>query len=143
MEEQLLKIFEGNSELYLTTSPTGGVDERGKVEVECLTVHEPITLKLWKDHLDGKQRIGIKPEKDDLCKWGCIDIDPQSYKDYSQKKVIDILRDNQLPLIPVRSKSGGLHLFLFLNDWSPVKDVLNCSFVIGSAKPDLDPRLSP
>jgi len=33
MEEQLLKIFEGNSELYLTTSPTGGVDERGKIEV--------------------------------------------------------------------------------------------------------------
>ena len=30
------------------------------------------------------------PEKDDLCRWGCIDIDPQSYKDYSQKKVIDI-----------------------------------------------------
>ena len=75
MEEQLLKIFEGNSELFITTSSTGEVDERGKVQVETFTVHEPVTLKLWKDHLDGKQRIGIKPEKDDLCKWGCIDID--------------------------------------------------------------------
>ena len=45
-----------------------------RVQVETFTVHEPVTLKLWKDHLDGKQRIGIKPEKDDLCKWGCIDM---------------------------------------------------------------------
>jgi len=124
MEEHLLKIFEGNSDLFITTSSTGEVDERGKVQVETFTIHEPVTLKIWKDHLDGKQRIGIKPEKDDLCKWGCIDIDPQSYKDYSQKKVIDILKENQLPLIPIRSKSGGLHLFLFLKDWSPVKEVL-------------------
>ena len=72
MEEQLLKIFEGNSELFITTSSTGEVDERGKVQVETYTVHEPVTLKLWKDHLEGKQRIGIKPEKDDVCKWGCI-----------------------------------------------------------------------
>ena len=40
-----------------------------------------------------RTRIGIKPEKGDVCKWGCIDIDPQSIQDYSQKKVIDILRE--------------------------------------------------
>ena len=85
---------------------------------------EAVTLEIWKEHLQGKKRIGIKPEKDNQCKWGCIDIDPQSYKDYSQKKVIDIVKDNQLPLVPVRSKSGGLHLFLFLDNWYPVKDVL-------------------
>ncbi len=112
MEQKLLKIFEGNSELFITTSLTGEVDERGKRVSDTLTKHKPVTLELWKDHIDGKQRIGIMPEKDDLCRWGCIDIDPQSYKDYSQKKVIDILRENQLPLVPVRSKSGGLHLFL-------------------------------
>ena len=57
MEEQLLKIFEGNSELFITTSSTGEVDERGKVQVETFTVHDPVTLKLWKDHLDGKQGL--------------------------------------------------------------------------------------
>jgi hypothetical protein len=124
MERELLKIFEGNSELFITTSLTGEVDERGKKVSDTFTKHEPVTLELWTDHINGKQRIGIMPEKGDLCKWGCIDIDPQSYKDYSQKKVIDIVRDNQLPLVPVRSKSGGLHLFLFLDGWYPVKDVL-------------------
>jgi len=124
MEQKLLEIFEGNSELFITTSLTGEVDERGKTIGQTLTVHEPVTLQIWKDHLEGNKRIGIKPEKGELCKWGCIDIDPQSYKDYSQKKVIDIIRDNQLPLIPVRSKSGGLHLFLFLDGWYEVKEVL-------------------
>jgi len=124
MEEQLFKIFEGNSTLFITTSSTGEVDERGKVQVETYTVHKPVTLKLWKDHLDGKQRIGIKPEKDDVVKWGCIDIDPHNYKDYNQKKIVDIIKEYKLPLIPARSKSGGLHLFLFLDNWYPIKDVI-------------------
>ena len=124
MEEQLLKIFEGNSTLFITTSSTGEVDERGKVQVETYTVHEPVTLKLWKDHLDGKQRIGIKPEKDDVVKWGCIDIDPHNYKEYNQKKIVDIIKEYKLPLVPVRSKSGGLHLFLFLDNWYPIGDVI-------------------
>ena len=59
-----------------------------------------------------------------MCKWGCIDIDPRNYTTFSEKKIVDIIRDNKLPLIAVRSKSGGLHLFLFLNDWYPIKEVL-------------------
>ena len=124
MEEQLLKIFEGNSELFITTSLTGEVDERGKTVGPTITVHEPVTLEIWKQHLEGKKRIGIKPEKDNLCKWGCIDVDPHNYKNYNQKKIVDIIKEFNLPLIPTRSKSGGLHLFLFLDDWYPVKEVL-------------------
>tara|TARA_R110002094_G_scaffold66029_1_gene75762 strand:+ start:46 stop:699 length:654 start_codon:yes stop_codon:yes gene_type:complete len=124
MEKELLNLFEGNSELFITTSLTGEVDERGKHVARTLTLHEPVTLKLWKDHLEGVQRIGIKPENGDVVKWGCIDIDPQSYTGFSEKKIVDIIRENNLPLIAVRSKSGGLHLFLFLKDWAPVKDLL-------------------
>ena len=124
MEQKLLKIFEGNSELFITTSLTGEVDERGKKQVKVLTIHEPVTLELWKKHLNGETRIGIKPENGDVCKWGCIDIDPRNYSTFSEKKIVDIIRENKLPLIAVRSKSGGLHLFLFLNDWYPIKDVL-------------------
>jgi len=124
MERELLNLFEGNSELFITTSLTGEVDERGKHVAKTFTVHEPVTLKLWKDHLEGAQRIGIKPENGDVVKWGCIDIDPQNYKGFSEKKIVDIIREHKLPLIPARSKSGGLHLFIFLKDWSPIKDIL-------------------
>ena len=123
MELDLLKLFEGNSELFITTSLTGEVDERGKREAKTITLHEPLTSTQWKNHLDGNVRIGIKPERNNECKWGCIDIDPHNYKDYNQKKIVDIIRDYKLPLIPARSKSGGLHLFLFLDKFYPVKDV--------------------
>ena len=124
MERELLNLFEGNSELFITTSLTGEVDERGKHVAKTFTVHEPVTLKLWKDHLEGAQRIGIKPENGDVVKWGCIDIDPQNYKGFSEKKIVDIIREHKLPLVPARSKSGGLHLFIFLKDWTPIKDIL-------------------
>lgn len=124
MEKELLNLFEGNSELFITTSLTGEVDERGKHVAKTFTVHEPVTLKLWKGHLEGAQRIGIKPENGDVVKWGCIDIDPQNYKGFSEKKIVDIIREHKLPLIPARSKSGGLHLFIFLKDWTPIKDIL-------------------
>ena len=48
-------------------------------------VHEPVTAALWKEHLEGKIRIGLRPEVDNTCKWGCIDVDPENYKDYSEK----------------------------------------------------------
>ena len=77
MELDLLNLFEGNSKLFITTSLTGEVDERGKRESQTLTVHSPVTKQIWKEHLEGSTRIGIKPEtENDQCKWGCIDIDP-------------------------------------------------------------------
>tara|TARA_R110001599_G_scaffold134044_1_gene311671 strand:+ start:145 stop:1686 length:1542 start_codon:yes stop_codon:yes gene_type:complete len=124
MERELLNLFEGNSELFITTSLTGEVDERGKHVAKTFTVHEPVTPQLWKNHLIGEQRIGIKPENGDVVKWGCIDIDPQNYKGFSEKKIVDIIREHKLPLVPARSKSGGLHLFIFLKDWTPIKDIL-------------------
>jgi hypothetical protein len=61
-----------------------------------------------------QQQIGVRPENGDKLKWSCIDIDPANYKEYTSKKYVDIIRDFELPLVPVKSKSGGLHLFIFL-----------------------------
>ena len=117
MIKDLLELFQGDPSQYLTTVLTGTVDERGKHEAKCTTVHEPVTEDIWDKHIKGEIRIGIRPEKEDLVKWGCIDIDPRSYKDYASKKYLDIIKNNNLPLVPTRSKSGGLHLFIFLKDW--------------------------
>ena len=124
MQHKLLELFQGDSGQFIKVTLTGGQDERGKREADYLTFHEPVTADLWQDHLEGKYVIGLRPERDDKIKWGCIDVDPQSYKDYSSKKYIDIIKNNNLPLIPVRSKSGGLHIFLFLKDWENKVDVL-------------------
>ena len=105
MIKDLLELFQGDPNQYLTTVLTGTVDERGKHEAKCTTVHEPVTEDIWDKHIKGEIRIGIRPEKEDLVKWGCIDIDPRSYKDYASKKYLDIIKNNNLPLVPTRSKS--------------------------------------
>ena len=50
---------------------------------------------------------------DNTSKWGCIDIDTYPI-DYN--KIIHAIRKLKLPLVPCRSKSGGLHLFLFFKN---------------------------
>jgi len=123
MYKDFFKLFEGDPDKYITSTLIGVEDNRGKKEATYTTVHEAVTPTIWKDHLDGKVKIGIRPENKGLCKWGCVDVDPENYKDYSEKKYVDILREYKLPLVPVKSKSGGLHLFLFLKDWSPINEV--------------------
>jgi len=123
MHQKLLKLFAGDNTRYLKSLLTGKDDERGKKGTEYQTIHEPLTAELWKEHLDGKIRIGIKPELEGKCVWGCIDVDPHSYTSFSSKKYIDIIRKYKLPLIAVKSKSGGLHIFIFFNEWADATKV--------------------
>ena len=106
MQKELLQLFEGDSSQFITVSLTGETDERGKRKADYLTKHEPVTEELWADHLKGKTLIGLRPENGDKLKWSCIDIDPANYKQYTSKKYVDIIRDFELPLVPVKSKSG-------------------------------------
>ena len=78
-----------------------------------------ITDKDYFNHLNGKTSIGIQPCDDDgMVSFGAIDIDDKehSYSNFPYKKYLDIIKENNLPLIPVKSKSGGLHLYLFLKE---------------------------
>ncbi len=121
--EKLFELFKGNSDSYIKSSVKGELDDRGKRITSYTTVHEPITTKQWQEHLDGKIRIGFKPEEEGKCMWGCIDVDPSSYKNYSQKKYVDIIKNYKLPLVAVKSKSGGLHIFVFFTEWADVEKV--------------------
>jgi hypothetical protein len=78
-----------------------------------------ITDKDYSDHIKGKTSIGIQPCDDEgMVSFGAIDIDDKehSYSNFPYKKYLDIIKSNNLPLIPVKSKSGGLHLYLFLKE---------------------------
>ena len=119
--EKLFELFKGNSSSYIKSTVNGELDERGKRITSYTTVHEPVTLSEWQQHLDGKIRIGFKPEEDGMCMWGCIDVDPSSYTNYSQKKYVDIIKNFKLPLVAIKSKSGGLHIFVFFKQWADVQ----------------------
>ena len=113
MQGKLCKLFAGYQTSHVQFSLTEERADNGKRQAQYRTVKGPATVDIWKQHLNGKVRIGIRPEHDGLCSWSCIDVDPANYKDYSQKKYVDIIAKYKLPLIPVLSKSGGLHIFVF------------------------------
>ena len=124
MHKQLAELFAGDDSKFIKATLTGVVTERGKKEAKYTTLHEPVTEDLWKGHLEGEYKIGILPEKGEVAKWGCIDVDPKNYTAYSTKKYIDLIKTTNLPLVPVLYKSSELHLFLFLKDWENKVDVL-------------------
>ena len=81
--------------------------------------HHAITEQDYLDHLNGRQSIGIQPCDDNgMAQFGAIDIDDKqhSYSNFPYKKYLDIIAEHKLPLVPVKSKSGGLHLYLYVKE---------------------------
>ena len=112
--EEFKSIFEGLDVAY-GQHQSEGKRADGKQEGKSYIVKKLVTEELWRDHLHGKgPSLGIIPMMaDNTSRWGCIDIDTYPI-DYN--KIIFTIRKLKLPLIPCRSKSGGLHLFLFFKN---------------------------
>jgi len=76
------------------------------------------------EHLNGTRSIGIQPcDDNDEAVFGAIDIDPRNYSTFSPQKYLEIIDKKQLPLIPVKSKSGGLHLYVFAKEKVKASDI--------------------
>ena len=112
--EKFKSIFRGLDRAYGQYKSDGSTAD-GKVGGKAFIIKEPVTDKLWTDHLEKKDpSLGIIPIRDDsTCSWGCIDVDtyPLDYK-----KIIAHIRELKLPLVMCRSKSGGAHIFIFLKE---------------------------
>ncbi len=81
------------------------------------THREPYTLEMWQQHLKGERPLGIMPILEGgNCSWASIDYDEY---DTNLLDLVDRAQKTGLPLVPCRSKSGGLHLFLFFSEPQP------------------------
>lgn len=102
----------------------------GKAKPVYIWTQRSLTEQDYLDHLNGRQSIGIQPCDDQgMAQFGAIDIDDKqhSYSDFPYKKYLDIIAQYKLPIVPVKSKSGGLHLYLFLKE--PAKAVFVRGFL--------------
>lgn len=85
---------------------------------------KPITDDDYRLHLHGKKSIGIQPCDDNgYARFGAIDIDPKVYKDLDIKFYLDVIQKYSLPLIPIKSKSNGLHLYVFTKELLKAKEI--------------------
>lgn len=118
---QFMKLFQGLSRAYGKFVPSSKRDARGKEQGVSTTVKEPVTKLIWENHLKGKIGLGVFPLNDESqCHFGAIDIDDYHLDLTLLEKQIQSLG---LPLIICKTKSGGAHLYLFLNEPTDAKFV--------------------
>jgi hypothetical protein len=114
--EKFKNIFEGLKIAY-GQYQKGDVAANGdKQKGKAFIVRQTVSDDLWEKHLQGEgPALGIIPiTENNTCRWGCIDIDEYNF-DHS--KLIQSIRNLNLPLIVCRSKSGGAHVFLFTKEF--------------------------
>jgi hypothetical protein len=113
--ERLFKLFVGNERRHVKNfGPAVRDNAKFKWILDVKTHEGPATPALWRQHLDGSYILSTIPLLDDnTCWFGCIDGD-----DY-ETNLVELcgrIDDWKLPLIPVRSKSGGPHLLMFCKE---------------------------
>lgn len=103
----------------------------GKVKGTAVTVRQEYIPENWINHINGREGLGVIPITDDgTCCWGAIDID---------KYPLDIIglehkiRELKLPIVVLRSKSGGAHLTVFFENPLPCKEVTSKLVEVASA----------
>ena len=150
MIEKFRKIFAGLEERFgyhIIDDQNNSIKKSGQSK----TSHYPHTDEMWEAHLNGKKftvntkygdvladSLGICPiNKDSKCKWGAIDLD--NYRP-DIPELFKKLKSINVPTVPVRSKSGGVHIFIFLKDYAPamvVREKLHSiKHIFGVEKPD-------
>ena len=112
------KIFEGNNSAYGQLILSGATNDKGKADGKAFIKRQPVTDNLWEDHLAGKDpALGVIPiNEDNMCKWGCIDVDVYNV---DHLVLMRNIKGFSFPLVTFRSKSGGAHLFLFAKEFIP------------------------
>lgn len=89
------------------------------------TEERAVTQADWEAHIMGTQGVGLVPiQDDDTCVWAALDLDNHdSDEDLPIDEVAEKIAIAKLPLIAVRSKSGGIHCYLFLEKPQPCAKV--------------------
>ena len=133
MDKRYIKFFDGYRAAYGLADfehEEAKVDpESGKKKPVYRWNYEPLTEEIYQSHLDGKISIGIQPcNENSEARLGVIDVDPKDYVNFDRKAIIDKIQEYDLPLIPIESKSGGLHLCLFMDSFMSAKEIV--SFLI-------------
>ncbi len=116
LSQRFMALFAGLDRAHGVYIPRGP-SSSGKIAGSARTEHNTVTEELWDMHLSGEQGLGIVPITDDnSCKWGALDIDKY---DLDLPALVKLVAKHELPLVTVRSKSGGAHLYLFLEESLP------------------------
>jgi len=118
---RFMRLFRGNFRSYGQCSK----------DSKLWSIPEQYSSDNFEEHLNGIVGLGISPIMDDnMCYFGAIDLDAHGDNDpdIDLQKCESVVVENNLPLMVCRSKSGGVHFYLFCLDPIPamaIRTVLN------------------
>ena len=107
--ERFEQLFRGNKRSFGQYLPNA--------HVKSFSINEEYTSEHIRSHLDGLVGVGISPIcDDDTCVWAAIDIDVHgpNAQPVDIERVEQAVEKHKLPLVVCRTKSGGVHTYLFL-----------------------------
>lgn len=111
--QRFIQLFKGKSNTYVRNElPKTKPEDGQKIKTKITNNEGKVDKELILHHLEGDFGVGVCPvNADGKCYFGVLDID---YYQPKIKRVLHFIKEYQLPLIPFRSKSGGLHVYLML-----------------------------
>lgn len=119
--ERYARLFRGFTGRFGRYDLAGQKNAKGKEQGKARTVDEEITFEAYQKHIAGEIGIGViplqgEPKKPGRVNFAAIDIDvydpeEKKAKNLTHEDVALTLSDT--PLIVTRSKSGGIHAWLF------------------------------
>ena len=127
MEKEFIELFKGyEGDFGIADMSNTSIDsDKNKIKPNYEWAGHPITDKDYLDHLAGKKSIGIQPCRiDKTVQFGCIDVDPPDYGAFKIEKYLTSIQQHKLPIVPILSKSGGLHCYVFLKEPIPTIDLI-------------------
>lgn len=112
-EQRFSQIFKGKNNTYVKNNLPKEKPEKGvKTKTKITQVEGKVDRELLSHHLSGDFGVGVCPvNAEGKCYFGVLDID---YYKSKIKRMLSFIKEYQLPLLPFRSKSGGLHVYLML-----------------------------
>ena len=107
-------LFKGKTNTYVRNELPKEKPEPGqKIKTKITNNEGTVDKELLSKHLNGNFGVGICPvNAEGKCWFGVLDID---YYQSKIRRVLHFIKEYQLPLLPFRSKSGGLHVYLMLS----------------------------
>lgn len=111
--QRFAQLFKGKSNTYVRNElPKTKPESEQKIKTKITNNEGKVDKDLLIHHLEGDFGVGVCPvNAEGKCYFGVLDID---YYKPKIKRVLKFIKEYQLPLLPFRSKSGGLHVYLIL-----------------------------
>lgn len=141
--EAFARLYRGFDKKSGRYQQKGLVEGKQKIDGKAWTTDGAPTLDDFARHLSGKMpSIGVVPLRDDdTCNFGALDIDVY---DLDLEALAKKIKD--MPLFLTRSKSSGAHLWLFVENAIPAKDMIaalqNYAGALGFAGCEIFPKQS-